>query len=41
VEDPQQLLSNCVADYVVDELRRNGNRPEAVPVPGFTNVSFA
>jgi hypothetical protein len=41
MEDPQQLLSNCVADYVVDELRRNGNRPEAVPVPGFTNVSFA
>jgi hypothetical protein len=40
MEDPQQLLSNCVADYVVDELRRNGNRPEAVPIPGFSNRSF-
>ncbi len=41
MEDPQQLLSNCVADYVVDELRKNGNRPECVPIPGFTNAQFA
>lgn len=41
MEDPQQLLSNCVADYVVDALRANGNRPEAVAVPGFTNRRFA
>jgi len=40
MEDPQQLLSNCVADYVVDELQRCGNRPEQVPIPGFTNVEF-
>lgn len=40
MEDPQQLLSNCVADYVVDALRANGNRPDAVAVPGFTNVRF-
>jgi hypothetical protein len=40
MEDPQQLLSNCVADYVVDELQRCGNRPELVPIPGFTNVEF-
>lgn len=40
MEDPQQLLSNCVADYVVDELRRCGNRPELLPIPGFTNVEF-
>ncbi len=40
MEDPQQLLSNCVADYVVDELGKNGNRPECVPVPGFSNVEY-
>jgi hypothetical protein len=22
MEDPQQLLSNCLADYIIDELRR-------------------
>jgi hypothetical protein len=41
MEDPQQLLSNCVADYVVDQLQKNGNRPEAVPIPGFSNVDFS
>jgi len=40
MEDPQQLLSNCVADYVVDALRESGNRPEMVPVPGFSDVTF-
>ena len=41
MEDPQQLLSNCVASYVVDALRDCENRPERVPVPGFTNVTFS
>ena len=40
MEDPQQLLSNCVADYVVNELERCGNQPEKVPIPGFSNVEF-
>lgn len=40
MEDPQQLLSNCVADYIVDELERCGHQPELVPIPGFTNVTF-
>ncbi len=40
MEDPQQLLSNCVADYVVDALCDNGFRPEAVQIPGFTNVDY-
>jgi hypothetical protein len=39
MEDPRQLLSNCVADYVVEQLRRHGNRPEAVPVPGSATSS--
>ena len=41
MEDPTQLLSNCVADYVVEALLANGNDPRAVPVPGFSNVDFA
>lgn len=41
MEDPQQLLSNGVADHVVDELRRHGNRPDRVQIPGFTGVDFA
>lgn len=40
MEDPQQLLSNCVADYVVDELERCDNRPERVAIPGFTDVAY-
>jgi hypothetical protein len=40
MEDPAQLLSNCVADYVVEALRGNGNDPRAVLVPGFSNVDF-
>jgi hypothetical protein len=40
MEDPQQLLSNCVADYVVDQLRANGNRPQDVVIPGFSQVDF-
>ncbi|MDB4966247.1 MAG: hypothetical protein JWN44_1936, partial [Myxococcales bacterium] len=40
MEDPTQLLSNCVADYVVEALRANGNDPRAVQVPGFSNVDY-
>ncbi|WP_028220403.1 DUF5624 domain-containing protein [Paraburkholderia oxyphila] len=40
MEDPGQLLSNCVADYIVDQLHENGNRPHAVEIPGFTNVDY-
>jgi hypothetical protein len=40
MEDPQQLLSNCVADYIIDELYRCDHRPEDVQVPGFTNVDY-
>jgi hypothetical protein len=40
MEDPQQLLSNCVADYIIDELRRCNYRPEDVQIPGFTNVEY-
>jgi Domain of unknown function (DUF5624) len=40
MEDPTQLLSNCVADYVVEQLRVTGNRPQHVVVPGFTNLDF-
>ena len=40
MEDPSQLLSNCVADYIVDQLQANGNHPERVEIPGFTNVTY-
>lgn len=40
MEDPSQLLSNCVADYIVDQLHKNGNQPQRVEIPGFTNVSY-
>jgi len=41
MEDPQQLLSNCVADYVVAELRRCAMQPDQVRIPGFTDRSFS
>lgn len=40
MEDPSQLLSNCVADYIVDQLHSNGNQPQQVEIPGFTNVRY-
>ncbi|QBR03664.1 DUF5624 domain-containing protein [Paraburkholderia pallida] len=40
MEDPAQLLSNCVADYIVDKLHANGNDPTRVPIPGFTDVEY-
>ena len=40
MEDPRQLLSNCVAHFVIDQLCENGVRPELVVVPGFTNVVY-
>jgi hypothetical protein len=40
MEDPQQLISNCVADYIVDELDRTNYHPSKVVIPGFTNVNF-
>lgn len=40
MEDPSQLLSNCVADYIVDQLHANDNNPAAVAIPGFSNVDY-
>jgi hypothetical protein len=40
MEDPTQLLSNCVADYIVDQLYNNGNQPQKVDIPGFSNVTY-
>jgi hypothetical protein len=34
MEDPRQLLSGCVTDYAVEQLRLNGNDPAKVVVPG-------
>lgn len=40
MEDPTKLLSNCVADYIVDQLHSNGNQAQNVDIPGFTNVTY-
>jgi hypothetical protein len=39
-EHLQQLLANCVADYVIDQLQRKGNGPESVAIPGLSAVEF-
>jgi Domain of unknown function (DUF5624) len=40
MEDPTQQLANSVAHFIVDELCDHGNRPEAVVIPGFTNMTY-
>jgi Domain of unknown function (DUF5624) len=40
MEDPQQLLANCVADYICEELYRCDFRPQDVAIPGFTQVTY-
>jgi hypothetical protein len=40
MEDPGQLLANCVASYIVDQLCACGNRPGDVIIPGFSHVSY-
>lgn len=40
MEDPTQLLSNCVADILIDQLRANGNRPQDLEIPGFTHIDY-
>jgi hypothetical protein len=40
MEDPTQLLSNSVAHFVIDQLNDHGNRPEAVVIPGFSNITY-
>jgi len=41
MEDAQQLISNCVSDYIVDELEKTGNQPSKVQIPGFTNIDYS
>ncbi len=40
MEDPGQQLANAGAQFIVDQLCANGNRPEQVVVPGFSNVTY-
>jgi hypothetical protein len=40
MEDPAQMLSNSVAHFVTDQLAEHGNRPEAVVIPGFSNITY-
>jgi hypothetical protein len=41
MEDPRQLLSGCVTDYAVEQLRRAGNDPSAVRIPGLDGYRYA
>jgi hypothetical protein len=40
MEDPRQLLSNSVAEFIIDELCVQDMDPSRVRIPGFTNVDF-
>lgn len=40
MEDPGQQLANAGAQFIVDQLCANGNRPADVVVPGFTGVDY-
>jgi hypothetical protein len=40
IEDPRQLLSGCVTDYAVEQLRLNGNDPARVVVPGLDRYAY-
>ncbi|MDB6091593.1 MAG: hypothetical protein JWN85_4377 [Gammaproteobacteria bacterium] len=41
LEDPLQLASNSVADYVIDQLAEHGNDPSKVFIAGFTDIDYA
>ena len=40
MEDPGQQLANAGAQFIIDQLAGNGNRPEAVVVPGFDGIDY-
>ena len=40
MEDPRQLLSNAVSEFIIDELCDNGLDPAAVTIPCFTATTF-
>ncbi len=40
MEDPTQQLANSVSHFIIDQLCDHDNRPEAVVIPGFTNMTY-
>jgi hypothetical protein len=40
MEDPTQQLANSVAHFIIDQLCEHDNKPEAVVIPGFTNMAY-
>ncbi len=40
MEDPRQLLSGAVMDFAARQLHENGNRPDAVTVPGLDGYEY-
>lgn len=40
MEDPRQLLSNSVAEFIIDELSDNALDPAAITIPCFTDTVY-
>ena len=40
MEDVTELVSNAMAQFIIDQLGTNGNRPRDVVIPGFTHVTY-
>lgn len=40
MEDPGAQIASAGMQFVIDQLSSNGNRPDLVSLPGFTNVEY-
>src|SRR3546814_16768373 len=40
MEDPGAQIASAGMPYVIDKLSSNGNRPDRVRLPGFTNMAY-
>jgi hypothetical protein len=40
LEDSRELLSNCVANAMIDLMHEAGNRPDKVYIPGLTDTDY-
>lgn len=40
MEDPRQLLSNSVAEFIIDELSEKRLDPRAITIPCFTDTVY-
>jgi len=40
MEDPSAQLATAGSQFMIDQLCANGNRPDAVEIPGFTDTCY-